>query len=335
MSSMSLGRVLAVLLFVLLSSVAAAKPPLRLVSDVWPPFTDVAGKPREALDLVEGALRRGGVQSQSSIMTWSEAYAALKAGKFAGSAAMWKTPEREEFLLFSEPYLENRLVLVARKGAKVTQRSIDELAGMRLALTRDYGYGDAIANVQHVTIVYKDSDAACLRAVLANEADYLLLDELMVHHLFELYPDRANRLIAAGPFALVKRPLYFTLRKDYPGAEKIIADFNKNVQRMVSDGTYNVVLHVPWISADVDGDGKPELVGSRKTAVKGTGDPIASPVGYALFLPDPHRANPAGPPGYVIDGKSYNTWGDAATTLQRTKREGAYKYATGVVLFEF
>jgi hypothetical protein len=43
-------------------------------------------------------------------------------------------------------------------------------------------------------------------------------------------------------------------------------------------------------------------------------------------------------PGYVIDGKSYNNWGDAATTIQRTgptKPQGVYKYSTGVVLMEF
>src|SRR5678810_712093 len=110
-------------LLVLLSAwatrgVAASPPPpaLRLVSDVWPPFTDVEGNPHEAYDLVKAALDRGGVRSESKIMTWTDALTELEQGKMDGSAAMWKSPEREKYLLFSRPYLENRLVLVARKG---------------------------------------------------------------------------------------------------------------------------------------------------------------------------------------------------------------------------
>ena len=83
--------------FLLVSSVPAAAappPPLKLVSDVWAPFTDVEGKPREAVELVRAALMKGGVESRISIMTWSEALAGLEQGKFDGSAAVWKSPER-------------------------------------------------------------------------------------------------------------------------------------------------------------------------------------------------------------------------------------------------
>jgi len=40
----------------------------------------------------------------------------------------------------------------------------------------------------------------------------------------------------------------------------------------------------------------------------------------------------------MIDGKSYNTWGDAATALPGAEvapQDGMYKYATGIVLGEF
>ena len=40
---------------------------LRLVSTVWPPFTDVAERPRLASDLVHEALRRSGVEAETAI----------------------------------------------------------------------------------------------------------------------------------------------------------------------------------------------------------------------------------------------------------------------------
>jgi polar amino acid transport system substrate-binding protein len=319
-------------------AIAAPPAPLRLVSDVWPPFTDVEGKPREAIDLVKAALQRGGIAAKFSIMTWSTAEAELAGGKADGSAAMWKSPEREKYLLYSKPYLENRLLLVAKKGQNVAYRSVGELTGKRLAVTKGYAYGDAVLRQPNVTLIVRDSDADCLKAVLSGDADYLLLDALLVHHLFEFYAKKAGALIVAGDIPVVRYPLYFAIRKDYPKAEEIIDAFNKNVGKMIADGTYNTILHVPWIRADIDGDGIPEYVGSSKTGKKSLPDPSANKLGYPIFYSEPGQPGMNRTPGYVIDGKSYNNWGDAASSLNRagpTGGQGLYKYSTGVVLLQF
>jgi hypothetical protein len=294
------------------------------------------GKPREALDLVKAALLRGGVQSQSKIKTWTDAVAQLEQGKLDGSAAIWKTPERERYLHFSKPYLENRLVLVARKGEDVSASSIAKLAGKRLALTKDYAYGAAVTQAPQVTIVYRKSDAECLRAVLAKEADYVLLDELMVNHLFQFYATKANGLIAAGQTVLVRYPLHFALRRDYPHAQEIIADFDRNVARMQVDGSYNELLHVAWVRTDVNGDGVPDYVASKQTP-KTTMDPSLTNSAYAVFHPEPSSTDTGKAPTYQVDGRSYNNWADASTTLRapETKPKSTNKYSSGVVLFEF
>lgn len=317
---------------------AAPASPLRLVSDVWPPFTDVDGKPRQAIDLVKAALLRGGALSRFSITTWSEAIAALESGKADGSAAMWKSPEREKYLLFSKPYLENRLLLVGRKGENVSFLKVADLAGRRLALTKGYAYGDEVTRAPNVRLVVKESDAACLRAVLANEADYVLLDELLVRQLFDFNQAKAEKLIAAGTKPVVRYPLYFALRKDYPAAAQIIEAFDKNVLEMIADGTYNTVLRVSWIRADVNGDGVPEYVGSKKATKKALPDPSTTNTSYTVFYSEPGPPTTNRSAQYNIDGKTYNTWGDAATTLNKsgpTAGQGAYKYSTGFVLLEF
>lgn len=319
---------------------ARAEPPrapLRLFGDEWPPFTDAEGKPREAIDLVESALLRGGVRSQFTIMNWHEAEQLLEKGLMDGSAAMWKSPEREKYLLFSKPYLENRLILVGRKGENVSQKAVSELSGKRVALTKGYAYGKAVMQANNVQYMFYANDAECLRAVLNNQADYLLLDELMVKHLFRAYSDKAQRLIVAGSEAMAIHPLHLAVRKDYPGASQIVADFDRNVAHMMEDGTYNVLLHVAWIRKDVNGDGSVDYVASSKFTSQSDNDPSLTHGAYSLFNPSSRPAGTGQPaPAYVIDGKSYNTWGDAATTLDRAgPPTGAYKYSTGFVLGSF
>lgn len=311
---------------------------LRLGGDRWPPFTEVEGKARDAVNLVESALLRSGVRAEFSIVSWSVVMKQLEAGQLDGGVAMWKTPEREAYLLFSKPYLENRLVLVGRQGSDVSAASVGELAGKRLAITGGYAYGDAVMKAR-IAIVPLENDAECLKAVLDGRADYLLLDELMVRHLFDEYGDKARKRLAVGEVPIIAHELHLALRKSHPRAKEIVATFDRNVERMIADGTYNVLLHVPWIRRDIDGDGELEYIASTKATSRSGGDPGATQGGYAVFNSSPSTAPVAQrAPEYVIDGKSYNSWGDAATTLEHAETplpDGAYKYSTGFVLGTF
>src|SRR5262245_40009049 len=93
---------------------------LHLVSTAWPPFTNDPGQPRFALDLVEAALGRFGMSAKTTIVEAAKFTPSLVGGQFDGSAAAWKDAEREKALVFSQPYLENRLVLVGRTGTSVS-----------------------------------------------------------------------------------------------------------------------------------------------------------------------------------------------------------------------
>ena len=117
---------------------------LRLVSTIWPPFTNNSGQPRFALDLVEEGTRRIGVTTTTAFVEAAKFTPALLTGAFDGSAAAWKDAERERVLLFSQPYLENRLILVARRGGDVSAKALAELKGKRIAIVEGYAYGDTI-----------------------------------------------------------------------------------------------------------------------------------------------------------------------------------------------
>jgi hypothetical protein len=93
---------------------------LHLASTAWSPFTNVPGKAHYALDLVHTALERLGIKPDTAIVDESKLSAALIAGEFDGSAALWREESRERALIYSQPYLQNRLILVGRSGSDVS-----------------------------------------------------------------------------------------------------------------------------------------------------------------------------------------------------------------------
>ena len=286
------------------STEAASTPTLRLVSDHWPPFTDEEGRARVAIELVQAALTRASRASSTEILTgdFGGIVQRIEAGEYDGSAALWMTPEREKSLRFSAPYLENRLVLVGREGSPVEIQNMAKLKGKRVATVSNYAYGEVLATTTGPEFVLGTSDEDNLRKLLAGEVDYVLADELLMHHVFKHQGDEAEQALEVGRSPLVSRKLHFAVRKDLPDAEKLIRRFNEEIRAMMADGSFHRALDVDWIWADLDGDGASELV------LRGSQAGVAEPAGgYDVIMKDGYSP-PTAPSPYVIEGVRYEDW---------------------------
>jgi polar amino acid transport system substrate-binding protein len=289
-------------------SLNAQSAPLRLVSTPWAPFTNET-EPRFALDLVEAALGRINLTAVTTIVEPARFTVSLLSNAFDGSAAAWKDPERESALVFSQPYLENRLILVGRRDEDVSATSITALKGKRIALVEGYAYGEGITT-SGATLVPARSEEDSLAQLLANQADYVLMDDLVVQFILNNYPDQAKTRLSVGSKPLLTRPLYFALRKTYPNAATIIGRFNAQLRGMIADKTYHRLLHVTWIRADIDGDGIPEYI--PQSDQSGAVQPQHA---YSLFA---SSSAAEGQQRFYYGGTIYTDW---ATVPNRYKAE--------------
>ena len=250
-----------------ISIVSAQNRSLRFVSPVRPPFTDTAPKPRFALDLVENALQRLNVSARTTLVPNGDYGNALLTGPYDGTAVAWRDATREKALLFSEPYLENRLVLAGRKGADVSAKTLADLKGKKLAIINGYAYGDENLNAGP-EFVRTGGEPESVRMLLAGEVEYVLMDELVVQYIVNDYPEEARTRLSIGTTPLLIRPVHLALHRSLPDAAVIIKGFNAQVKHMILDRTYHKLLHVDWIYTDVDGDGRKELISASDQAGK-------------------------------------------------------------------
>ena len=276
---------------------------LRLVSTIWPPFTNNSGQPRFALDLVEEGTRRIGVTTTTAFVESANFTPAILTGPFDGSGAAWKDAERERALLFSQPYLENRLILVARRGGDVSAKALAELKGKRIAIVEGYSYGDTI-DTAGPTFVRSRGEEDSLALLLKSAVDYTLMDELVVEYIVDHHPEEARTRLQFGARPLITRQLFFAVRRTLPDAQSIIDRFNGQLRAMITDHTYHKLLHVAWISVDIDGDGQMEYVPDSDKA-----GPKPPQRAYLLFSSDKPANAPTEPPKrFMMGGNIYSSW---------------------------
>jgi ABC-type amino acid transport substrate-binding protein len=325
---------------ILFLSVAAAVPAatkravtqattLHLVSTPWSPFTNVPGKARFALDLVHSALERLGIRSDTTIVEEGRLTPSLLSGEFDGSAALWRDAARERALIYSQPYLENRLILVGALGSDVSAKRLDELAGKRLALVEGYAYGDAVKSPNGPTYVPSLSEEDSLQKLLSGSVDYTLMDQLVVEYLLKNHPAEARSRLVFGTAPLVVRTLHFAVRRTLPDAQRIIDLFNAQMLSMVADRSYHRLLQLDWIEADVDGDGRAEYV--PRDDQPGPNPPDRS---YKLFM-ERVESDPASGPRFYLGGKVYPTWSSVPEGYKATRPPGTFSEGAQFTIFSF
>jgi polar amino acid transport system substrate-binding protein len=323
-------------LFLIVSSigwlvVSAQTAPLAFISTEWPPFTN-AGQPRFALDLVEAALGRFGITSKTTIVSAAQFTPSLLSGRYDGSAAAWKDAQRERALIFSQPYLENRLVLIGRHGANVSAKTLGELKGKRVAIVEGYAYGDTV-DASGPVFVRSTSEEDSLTRLLSSSVEYTLMDELVVQNIVSNYPKEAAARLQIGTTPLVRRELYLAIRRSRPDAQSIIDRFNAQLRGMIADGTYHRLLHVDWIRADVTGDGVPEYVAGTTKA--GPAEPKAQQ-SYTLFSASAPTLTPTDrKTGFYIGGNIYSDWASVPQNYKTSNSDAPDPRRSTASIFSF
>ncbi len=265
---------------------------------------DVAPNPRVAIELVSSALSHAGYVADNEVAPLDAVIEELKRGECDGSAALWKSSEREQFLLYSDAYLENRLMLVGRKGSDVGADRFSQLKGKRIGVVEGYAYGPDLDDAKDPVFMRQASTEENLRALMRGELDYVLTDALVLHHLEQQQPKETHDRLVVGPHTFIKRTLHLALRKDLPNVQVILDAFNKALAQMLRDGSYHSALQVDWIEADIDGDGVLELVAAGDHVgieAPGKGYQLISVVRSGSDY-GPTRAR------FVIKGVAYDSW---------------------------
>jgi polar amino acid transport system substrate-binding protein len=264
----------------MLASAVQANESLVLSNDAWPPFILEGEERGTAEKLVCQALERSGWTCTVRVDDWEDVLEAAKSGTIDGIAAAWRNPDRETYLLFSEPYLTNRIVPVIDSNKPAIVETVSDLTGLRVALVADYAYGDEIEamGAEFDAVKTKNTMEAIL-AVRDGRADLALVDELVARDVLERSETPGIR---ATDTVLAFRSLHFAVPHEHPRAEEIIADFHRAYELMLNEGAVNEILNIDWLATDFGHHGQIDLVMRSGVSLDELSNPTEEGSVYAL-----------------------------------------------------
>lgn len=210
--------------------------------DPWAPFVQKDNaNPGVSVEIITEAFKSQGHTVDFKIMPWTRALNEVKTGKVDVLVATWYTNERTSYLKYSDPYLENSLKFIKRKGDGYEYNGFDSLSGKTVGIIRNYGYGDEFLAATNFKKPEANDLVANAKKLMAKRIDLTLEDELVAKSTLT----GAGMNLADFEFtnnALSVNPLHVTSGLANPNNTQYIEAFNKGLAEIKANGKFDEIL---------------------------------------------------------------------------------------------
>ncbi|MDX5370939.1 MAG: EAL domain-containing protein [Pseudomonadaceae bacterium] len=224
-------------------------PVLRLGIDTsWPPFEfrdeqgRYSGLSAAYVGLIEQRLkvRMQPVEPQS----WSEVLDSAKAGRLDLLPGVMSTPERQRDLLFTRPYLDFPIVILARHDGP-QPRNLGALYGLKVAVVKDYAPHELLRS-RHPDLSLQPlpSVNAALQALATGEVDAMVGD--LASSVWSLRQLKLEGLSVTG-----ETPYRYQLAMATPKSQAVLVGILDKLFAELSPGEV-AALQEPWVGGVLD-----------------------------------------------------------------------------------
>lgn len=179
-------------------------------------------------------------------LSWPQAYEKAVAGDIDMLAAVSKTKEREQYFLFSEPYVFFKRVIVTRNDEKDIS-DIKDLENLSVAVQRNSSHHSYLQEDPKINLNLYDSVEVALTNV-ANGTERAFVGNLATTN-YLIKKNGLTNLRFTSFEAQKEQALHFAVRKNWPQLQSIM---NKAVDSISDEEKMRI--QNKWISIDSDTD---------------------------------------------------------------------------------
>lgn len=165
----------------------------------------------------------------------------MRSGKYDVVPGAWFLESRKEHYRYGDVFALNRVVVICRKNNSVEFKTMKDLTGLNMAVSRGYAYPEIFQKADNFTRHESVSLEQSLKMVLNERVDCTLGDELVARYTAKKLFATAANLISYSKVAIEEEELFFMVSKRHPNSEKIVQSFNRALHAMRQDGTYDAI----------------------------------------------------------------------------------------------
>ncbi|MGD9368795.1 MAG: transporter substrate-binding domain-containing protein [Desulfobacteraceae bacterium] len=228
----------------ILSAIGISHQTVRITSGEWAPYcSENLEQYGMALHIITEAFALEGVKVDYSFFPWDQAMDKAQTKDWDGTAAWFRSPEREENYYISDPVVMSGYVFFYMKSLNLNWKTMDDLKKYKIGATKGYDYGKAFQEAEKQGIIHVKrlaTDEMNFDNLLNGKIDIFPEDiDVGMNLLYHRYPYYEYTNVTAHTKRLREDPLHLLLSKSNPKNQKLMKLFNKGLKKLIESGDYD------------------------------------------------------------------------------------------------
>ena len=222
---------------------AGAEKIVVAVDAEYPPYMYGNAKEAKGLypKLISAVFSKMGVEAEITALPWKRALRYGEEGKVA-IGGIYKNNERLEIYDYSDPIYEESLAIFVNKGNTFKFEGMNDLKGKKVGINLGWSYGEEFDKARKEKIFTTDeaqSNFLNLKKLTHMRVDCVVMDTLAASQIIEKEKLGSDVERLAKPATV--NFAYLVIAKSQ-NKKKLLAEFNKTLAAMKTDGTYAKVV---------------------------------------------------------------------------------------------
>ena len=226
-----------------LGSISVQAEKITAVGDPWPPFLD-PNRPNKGIvvEIATAAYATQGYELEMSFVPWARAIAGVRSASSDLLLGTWFTKERTEYLMYSEPYLDNAIKFIKKKGDDFEYSDVESLTGKSVGIVRGYGYGDEFSNAENFKKPEAKNLIINIRKLVAGRINLAIEDELVARSIMAKEDPELLDQVEFSKVDYSTNALHVTSGLANAKHKELIEAFNKGLAEIKASGKYAEIL---------------------------------------------------------------------------------------------
>lgn len=236
-------RIIILLSTLFASALFAASDTLTMAISNWEPYKgDNLLNKGVTTEITKTALEKAGYSVKVVSLPWKRALHEVSDGRYHILPAIWSTPEREKKLLFTEPILASRVVVVSRKESAHNVNKLKDLSGLTIGVGRGWGYPKEFLEDTNFTKQPVSDLTLNVKKLIFGRVDAIVGEVYAVRYtLLKHFPEHESKL-HYSTWSIQEKPLRVAITREHVNHKVITKRFNNALKEMEHDGTLEDII---------------------------------------------------------------------------------------------
>lgn len=229
-------------------SVMCFSETITLAAVNWEPFT-AEHLPYGGLmgEIAHTAFAETGYELEIVFVPWNRAMELAKSGQFDGLIGIYYTEEREQFFDFSNQICSADICFFALSDNEKIKfdkySNLNDLDQFTIGIINGFSYGNKFDNKPFSNLEISNNMKINVLKFIDQRIDLLVESRENFYYFMHLnYPDDTKKIRELRPI-LISNPAFLAISRKKPNHQKIIAEFNRELQKMIENGKYQAILN--------------------------------------------------------------------------------------------